>query len=288
MRIINGINDFKKLLDITSSADRLEFWDNTYMKKYESIMTHQLVNLYHADCSIFHQFLKELDTDEVKASIEKIDTNLICTIESVIKAATSELLFDDDFDVYLMVGFGHVMGTSGFGERPFVYLGLENLLDIRIDIEYLIAHEVNHMVRIATVEVYQNKLGMGGLSFGDVMILEGLGVVNSVVFDTGSIEFNQELFRKSLMISNEFYSCLEGDEEILKKKMLAKWNDNMSAEDWFEYFIVNGEEDVMGAGYYIGGKMIYEILSRGIAMTELTSLSSGEIHDEYIGLEKLI
>lgn len=276
MKVINGIKEFKLLLEHDTLEDKIRFWNDSYFTKYNSILSHQLTNLYHADSSVFHQFIETLDKEDILRTIDKIDFNLIDRIEKIIKSVTSQLSFNVDFDVYLMIGFGHVMGTSGFNNRPFVYFGMETLFSEFIDLEYLIAHEINHMVRIATIEIYQNKLGMSGMSFGDVMILEGLGVVNSVVFDTNSIEFNRELFRKSLMISEDFYKHIESNELVLKDKLIAKWNTTMTSEDWFEYFIVNGEESVMGPGYYIGGKLVYEALSKGYTMSELTTLPTNE------------
>jgi len=282
MNIINGVKDFEEMLKCKDASTMIEFWDTLYYPKYKNILDHQLTYLYHADKSVFHQFIKDIDKDNALETIRIYnDSVIVSDIIGIVKSVADDLKFNEEFDVYTMMGFGHVAGTSGHGECPFVYYGVESFLQNRIDINYIVPHEMNHMVRINALGNYRSDLGTDGLSFGDVMILEGLGAAYPVVFLNGNDRFDNDKFYKSLMIPKNVYEILANNEQKLTKRLLNIANEKISVDDWQKYFMINAasnsEEHPTAMGYYVGGKLIFKLLEKGFTILELTCMDTDKM-----------
>ncbi len=295
MKVINGVGDFAKIISKDVLAHRRREWDDWYWHKYEKVLQHQCDTLYHQDKLVYHQFLNQVDTDYYRDLISHISPEVVKRIEEAVAGAAFALDYTQDFEVYLMLGFGHVLGTSCGKHKPFVYFGLELLLHDQVDMAYVIAHEVNHMVRLSHVRKYRKSKGMEHLTFGDVLVLEGLGVIHGVLQVENGLEANRsdhksqtinkmpeiESFKKSLMIHDETFARIEAREEEWTDLLLDKINEPMTTKDWYEYFVINNQVDDQvkpsGIGYYVGGRLMSSLVAKGLKINELTRMDTGKI-----------
>lgn len=295
MKVINGVGDFEKIISKDVLAHRRREWDDWYWHKYKKVLQHQCDTLYHQDKEVYHQFLNQVDTDYYRGLVRQITPEVIKNIEDAVTRAALALEYSQDFEVYLMLGFGHVLGTSCGKHKPFVYFGLELLLHDQVDMEYVIAHEVNHMVRLSHVRKYRKSKGMDHLTFGDVLVLEGLGVVNGVMYVESSPKAGMsdnksqakkkmldiDAFRKSLMIHDEAFTRIKAREEEWIDLLLDKIDEPMTTKDWYDYFVINNQVDDQvkptGIGYYVGGRLISSLVAKGLKINELTRMDTGKI-----------
>jgi uncharacterized protein YjaZ len=192
---------------------------------------------------------------------------LIDKVLELIKKGVKILDFYEDFNVYFLVGLGHVDGTSLLDEKPFIYFGLERLNSLNLD--FLVPHEFNHLVRLSKMKD-RNK----NLKVIDYIIFEGLATYFSLYFN--NLEINKENEAKSLIIPIDALEKLYENEDKLKDEIFNLIHNDMNNQIMFEYFTFDGEKRLK-QGYFIGLKIIEDVVKKGYDIQHLTTLDSNDI-----------
>jgi uncharacterized protein YjaZ len=196
-----------------------------------------------------------------------MNNDLIDKVLELIKKGVKILDFYEDFNVYFLVGLGHVDGTSLPDDKPFIYFGLERLNSLNLD--FLVPHEFNHLVRLSKMKD-RNK----NLKVIDYIIFEGLATYFSLYFN--NLEINKENEAKSLIIPIDALEKLYENKDKIKDEIFNLIHNDMNNQIMFEYFTFDGEKRLK-QGYFIGLKIIEDVVNKGYNIQHLTTLNSEEI-----------
>ncbi|WP_169738728.1 DUF2268 domain-containing putative Zn-dependent protease [Salinicoccus luteus] len=129
--------------------------------------------------------VRDMDLETLSKEAEvAIQMHPVKELKEIISDSADYYNFADYYDVYLLVGLGHVDGTALPSESPFLYLGLERLRNS--DIKMLIQHEFNHLVRFNSIEEVNEEMGM---AVAQLAIAEGLATLAPLV--TNELELNE-------------------------------------------------------------------------------------------------
>lgn len=181
--IILGIDDFERCAALSKQVGKWQAWRNHYFPKYETIFGPMLKYLYRCDVEGLESAVQNFDFDQALVIANRfLKENNLPLIRDLIKKSEKECAFDRDYDLYLLVGLGHVDGSSLPASSPFLYLGIERY-ESPARFEYLVPHEYNHLVRIWSL--YDGNLPMD-IALGEMIVMEGLAVVFAAVV-AGSI-----------------------------------------------------------------------------------------------------
>lgn len=263
MKIINMVDDFRLF---HHDIKKIGKWNAfvKYYEKYNEIFNLMLKGLYMIDFDNFRPIVEQTDFDYVLKKIESVDLNIFESIKSITKKAVDNLNFEEEFDLYIGVGLGHVGGTALPSKSPCIYFGLECLDNC--DLDYLIPHEANHMVRIQAIE------DISLYSFLERVITEGLGVMYPIILN--NLPVNIETLSKTLVITKKQVEMLIENEEELIKEVSKHFSDTLNYNLMNNFFTGNvlDENKPILAGYYIGLIMIEKAILAGQSIDTLTKL----------------
>lgn len=269
MNIIDMTYDFKEVCKSIKNSDNQTAFES-YYKKYKSIFDSQIYGLYRMSYDEFKALVQSTDFSKILERVNKVDNKIIEKIKDKVIESVKDLGFSEDFDLYLGVGLGHICGAALPNDKPMIYFGLECLEGQ--DIDYLIPHEVNHMVRINSIKDINLD------SFLERVISEGLGVIYPLVLNKFS--FDNYNISKTLGISQEQLEILNLYEGEIKTKVINNIYENINYQLNDEFFTIKaGANRAVALGYYIGFRIIENALNRGYSIKDLTILNVSKFID---------
>jgi len=267
MNVIVGFEDFKNLIKDNEKITK-ENWKENYYSKYKEVFDAMLKYLYFMNLDDFLKFIENINFNEIlKSSEDAMNNNLIDKVLELINKGMKILDFYEDFNIYFLVGLEHVDGTSLPDDKPFIYFGLERLNSLNLD--FLVPHEFNHLVRL-----FKMKDKINSLKVIDYIIFEGLATYFSLYFN--NLEINKENEAKSLIIPIDVLEKLYENEDKIKNEIFNLIHNDMNNQIMFEYFTFDGEKRLK-QGYFIGLKIIENVVNRGYDIQQLTTLDSTDI-----------
>ncbi|PPA69536.1 DUF2268 domain-containing putative Zn-dependent protease [Jeotgalibacillus proteolyticus] len=272
MQVINGYEDFKLAFSKEGiPQNKLKYWMD-YHTKYEMIFNTIFKDLYMTDLENVKVMVEGTDFSEIMRKAEKsLEKISIKAIKETIEKCITFFNFQQEFDVYLLVGLGHIDGTALKAGKPFIYLGLERLTNT--DVEALIIHEFNHLVRFSTLKEFEN------LSVGQLVIAEGLATLSPLVVN--KLEFSEKNIKKALFVSErEFIEFNQYREKIINR-LNNDFDKRLTPALMKKYFMKNEKAELCRSGYFYGVHIIKLLLDYGWKLEDLTVLSSKIILDEY-------
>lgn len=265
MRVINMTNNFKKFHEEISIIGKWKAFSR-YYEKYNEIFDLMVKGLYMIESDKFRDVVDNTDFDNVLKNLESIDRNIIKDIEFLVNRSVNHLGFKKDFDLYIGVGLGHVAGSALPSENPSIYFGLECLSNC--DLNFLVPHEVNHMVRIQAIK------DISLYSFLERVITEGLGVIYPIILN--KLPINSDTISKTLSISEEQVELLIDKEKEIKEDIIENFASNLDYELMNRFFLasdINVNKPILG-GYYLGLRIVEKAISEGYSIETLTKLPS--------------
>lgn len=277
MSIFLGQEAYRKFIERSNDCGKWESWKENCYENYKEVYDYLLENIYMADITIFKEFVNRIDMNEARQFLESdYFKSGVHMVSEKAKESSDGLNFSKDYDVFILMGFGHISGTAGVLDKPFVYYGLENYL--KVDFNYIVPHEINHMVRLYKTQTKAKCLTE--LTVGDILISEGLGIVYPLVLNSKKVETDLNF---SIGIREEQYSVLVEKERDYIEEMISKIHCKMTKEIWYKYFVVDNSKvsSVTGIGYYVGAKIIYTLIEAGYSITELTGYTTDSILQIY-------
>jgi len=271
--IIISMDDFQRCADLAGRVGKWEAWSQTYFPKYEAVFSAMLKNLYQCSITDLEDAVENLDFDHaLNTAREFFKADGLSAVENLLAKSEEMCAFAEEFDLYLLIGLGHVDGTSLPGEKPFLYFGLECYTS-NDHLAYLVPHEYNHMVRLWSV--YHGNFD--GLGFGEMVITEGLAVVFSsmVVKNESPNQAESALF----MTEDDLRFCLKHRDALIPE-VLDHWQEPYE-KDLMSRYMMGSIEWKDGRptriGYFVGAEIVKAVLAKGIDICALTRMPTAEI-----------
>lgn len=279
MKVYDMYGDFKCFYEDSKISGKWEAWKK-YHGKYSDVFNGMLKYLYMMDFESFKPLVESTDFEWVLKHAEAaVNDNKASDIVEIIENCMEAMDFNEDFDLYLGVGLGHVNGTAFVLRRPLVYFGLETLF--LHDLKVLVPHEFNHMVRFFYTGIERDKLK-------DRIIAEGLGTWSSLNFLNQ--DRSEEAVAKAMMISEKCLCRLKDSENKINEEIFSRLDSDMNQGLMTRYFTYNYDEEIEGipvkTGYYSGMLIIQELTDRGYSLSELTRMDTDGILEEYFSRDK--
>lgn len=272
MRVINMIDDFKVLIDQVNQVGKWEAF-KSYYYKYPEIWEKICGYLYMINLEGLEPTVEHIDFMELLKKVEA-NQNKIDYIQQTAKSVARELEFSQDFELYIGVGLGHINGTALPGNKPMIYIGIECIDEQIVELEYLIAHEISHMVRSYKIkEINPN-------AFKERIITEGIGTLYPLL--RAGEEVNKQTIAKVLFMPEEKVQVLLDNEEELTRKIFEKMEFELNSQLMKRYFMYDGSsEEAQLAGYFIGMRVIERILKTGKSIQKITAMCADDIISKY-------
>jgi len=108
------------------------------------------------------------------------------------------------------------------------------------------------------------------------MIYEGVATYFSIYF----LDINPKNEAKALFIPQEKYEILNKNKDEIRKDIMKLLNVEMDNQIMMNYFTYDGEKKLK-QGYYIGLKIIEELVGLGNNIVDLTYMDSDDILNLY-------
>jgi uncharacterized protein YjaZ len=277
MQIINGLEHFKQAVSkINRQQDKVQFWME-YYNEYNMIFNTIINRLYMTDLENVKSMVKDTDFNQLAQQAEEsLLVNSIRDIKAIVDKCISFFNFQQDFDVYLLVGLGHIDGTALKAKKPFIYLGLERL--VNTDVEALIEHEFNHLVRFNTLREYEDYR----MSVGQLVVAEGLATLTPLVIN--NMEFSETNIRKALFVSEMELLSFKNNIDKIVGEINADFDKEITPSLMAKYFMKNADYELGKSGYFYGVQIIKLLIDKGWNLRDLTTLNSQSIMGEYNSL----
>jgi uncharacterized protein YjaZ len=273
MKLINGFDDFKKLVEENEQMIP-KIWIDKYYSKYKDIFDAMLKYLYHLNINDLMKIVENIDFKHLyyKAQLS-IENNLTEKVILLIKKCNKILKINEKFNVYFLVGLGHVDGTSLLIKdyKPFIYFGLERLHHTNLN--YLVPHEFNHLARLSKFKFLKEKL-----KFKDYLIYEGLATYFSIYFN--KLEINRKIEAEALFLPEETIDYLYKNKEDILKEIKEVLEFEMNNKLMIEFFTYDKEKNFK-KGYFAGLKIIEKLINNGEDIKILTFKETDEILKKY-------
>ncbi|MXQ50100.1 hypothetical protein GQ671_02140 [Salinicoccus hispanicus] len=189
---------------------------------YKEVFDTILDRLYMMPIEAILEIVENIDFDSLAEKAEAgIGNSDLVRLEDILIKCIRYYPFDRSFDVYILVGFGHIDGTALPSRLPFLYLGLERLKDR--DIELLIQYEFNHMVRF-----HANSEFMTGttLTVGQLVVAEGLATLAPLAMKTETL--SEKAIAKSLFMESDEYENLKSNFKEIEKSIIIDFDKELS------------------------------------------------------------
>ena len=166
------------------------------------------------DMEFIKDMVRDMDLETLSKEAEAaIRMHPVKELKEIISNSADYYNFEDHYDIYLLVGLGHVDGTALPSEIPFLYLGLERLRNS--DIEMLIQHEFNHLVRFNSIEEVNEEMGM---TVGQLSIAEGLATLAPLIMN--ELELNEVNIKEGLFVNDEEFNRLRDNFSTLQEELV--------------------------------------------------------------------
>ena len=272
--IIVSIDDFRRCVELSRQVGKWQAWSDNYFPKYEGVFVPMLKYLYQCNVTDLRDAVENFDFDQALAIASKFfrDDGL-SLIESLLPKAKEKCGFDKDYDLYLLIGLGHVDGTSLPAKTPFLYFGIERY-ESPERLKYLVPHEYNHLVRLWSV--YDGEF-VEKPSLGEIVMMEGLAVAFSVIVADDKSPAGID---NALMMSKEDVEFFHEHQEELMAEVQEHWDDILTSELMDTYLIGSYEwKDGRPTriGYFVGAQIVNSVLTKGHEIGTLTKMPTEKI-----------
>lgn len=275
MNIVIGVDDFRHCKALIKENSKWETWCGNYYAKYANVFDLFLKHMYMADLETWRTHIENLDFDDALAIAEKfLQDDGVKRVTNLLRDAKTKLPILSDFAVYLLIGLGHIDGTAMPSNPPFLYFGLERYVSLE-NLEYLVPHEYNHLVRMTSLYGIGN--GPSELTLGDSVISEGLATSFSASFLGDNINL-----AKILQMTNENLGQCHQQRQRLFHEILDLWNEPITSSTYstvMKYLMANGNttEIPERSGYYVGNQIIQDLVLENYNIADLTKMPATEI-----------
>ncbi|MDY4950042.1 MAG: hypothetical protein SO128_11825 [Clostridium cadaveris] len=268
MNIIDMRGDFENFYD---EAKVIGKWTafKKYYEKYSELFDLMIEGLYMIEFNEFKNIVEKTNFDTIFHRLKLIDESMVEKIKEITKKSIKGLEFEKEFDLYIGGGVGHACGVTLPTKKPSIYIGLE-CID-KCDINFLIPHEVNHMVRINSIK------NINLYSFAERVMTEGLGVIYPLILN--HLPINMDNISKTLVIEKKQVEILQEKYYELKQKVINHFEDTLNYKLMNEFFTIRNDETTKTilSGYYIGLKIIEKMICEGDDIRELTKMPINEL-----------
>lgn len=274
MRLQVGLEKFNNALSNIEAKGNVDAWME-YFTFYHRPFSTIFETLYMMDMESIKDMVRDMDLETLSKEAETaLQMHPVKELKKIISNSADYYNFEAHYDVYLLVGLGHVDGTALPSEIPFLYLGLERLRNS--DIEMLIQHEFNHLVRFNSIEEVNEEMGM---TVGQLAIAEGLATLAPLVVN--ALELNEANIREGLFVNEEEFNRLRDNFSTLQEELERDFNEPLSLTLHEKYFMYNEDNIYPKVGYFIGAHYIIPLLEAGYSLKELTRIETEDILDIY-------
>lgn len=275
---LEKLNHALSNIEIKGNVDAWMEYYNFYRRPFSTIFE----TLYMMDMESIKDMVRDMDLETLSKEAEAaIRMHPVKELKEIISNSADYYNFEDHYDVYLLVGLGHVDGTALPSEIPFLYLGLERLRNS--DIEMLIQHEFNHLVRFNSIEEVNEESGM---TVGQLAIAEGLATLAPLVMN--ELELNEANIREGLFVNDEEFNRLRDNFSTLQEELERDFNEPLSPKLHEKYFMYNEGNKYPKVGYFIGVHYIIPLLEAGYSLKELTRSKTKDILYKYTEMKRLL
>ncbi|WP_053365678.1 DUF2268 domain-containing putative Zn-dependent protease [Bacillus sp. FJAT-27245] len=279
MNIYNGLDLFREIISNRSNEEKYKAWFR-YYEEYQEVFNAIFQRIYMADVEALRPVINSLDFDALLSKAESgLALHTVSKIKEALRRCAEFFKLDEGFDVFLLVGFGHIDGTAPPTSKPSLYFGLERLAES--DMNILIPHEFNHLVRF-------HKLNSAGsserLTVKQLVIAEGLATITPLILNQADL--TDANFAKALMLSEEKYQLLKTNLTEIENEILKDFDQPLTQPFLEKYFMANeGGQLPVKSGYYYGLNIITALLQNGLSLTDLTTQETDEIYEKYMNLQ---
>ncbi|WP_434122315.1 DUF2268 domain-containing putative Zn-dependent protease [Salinicoccus roseus] len=281
MRLQIGLEKFNHALSNIEVKGNVDAWME-YYTFYRRPFSRIFETLYMMDMEFIKDIVRDMDLETLSEEARTaLQMYTIEELKEIIKETADYYNFEAHYDAYLLVGLGHVDGTALPSEIPFLYLGLERLRNS--DIEMLIQHEFNHLVRFNSIEEVNEEMGM---TVGQLAIAEGLATLAPLVMS--GLELNEANIREGLFVNDEEFNRLRDDFSTLQEELERDFNEPLSPKLHEKYFMYNEGNKYPKVGYFIGVHYIIPLLEAGYSLKELTRSKTKDILYKYSKMKSLL
>lgn len=276
MEIIVGFEDFKECVEDMVKKGKWGAWCD-YFKGYRNVFEPMLKYLYMMNLNEMKPLVEKFDFEKALCNAGKfLREDGIKNVKSLFLRSEKTCKVEEDYTVYLLIGLGNVDGTALPADKLFIYFGLE-LYRSPQQLTYLVPHKYNHLVRISTLK-YGLK-DFKNVTVKDLTILEGLGTLFPLILSRKDI--NQLSIVDAGMMPNDVAKYCYKHEKEIKNEIFSVWDRNFSKEIMTKYFQGTSDgwmnDKPAKMGYYVGSRIIGDLLKKGHDICELTKTSSDEI-----------
>ncbi|MDI6768666.1 MAG: DUF2268 domain-containing putative Zn-dependent protease [Anaerolineales bacterium] len=278
---IVGVDDFRQCKALLGKESKWEVWLEHYYSHYANVFDTFLKRLYLAELESWREHVEMLDFDAALKTAEKfLYEDGVKRTENLLATAERICPIDTNYVLYLLIGLGHVDGTAMVVNPSFLYVGLERYVSSE-QLEYLVPHEYNHLVRMTTL--YDIEDTQFQPTFGDFVIAEGLAT-----FFSGwvhRIGMPSDLAQTLMMTGKNLEKCHE-QREILFDQIFKRWNTPMTPTTYGEfakYLFAAGSDSTTPerSGYYVGNQIICDLIARKHDIVNLTKIPTTTILELY-------
>jgi hypothetical protein len=275
MDVVIGIDDFRHCKTLLKENSKWITWRESYYTKYATVFDMFLKYMYKADLETWQTHIENLNFDDALAIAEKfLHDEGVKRVTNLLLDARTELPISSDFVVYLLIGLGHIDGTAMPANPPFLYFGLERYISLE-NLEYLVPHEYNHLVRMTSL--YEIGSEPPEITLGDTVISEGLATVFSALFLRDDIN----LARTLQMTDVNLGQCHQQRQRLFQE-IFDLWNEPITPSTYgtvMKYLMANGNTTEMPerSGYYVGNQIIQSLVMKNHNIADLTKMPTTEI-----------
>lgn len=274
MSLVLGIDEFRACAELAARVGKWEAWLSAYYPRFQDIFDAMLRYLYVAEFESLRDSVEGFDFDRaIQAADSFVSLGGVERVSSLLRASEEFLRADFDYDAYLLIGLGHVIGTALPARKPFTYLGLEHHpnLDGLADV---VPHEFCHMARSAVLGEASNPNVLG-----ERIVSEGLSCVCSLLVNQQ--EVTTDSLSSALMMPPDVLMYCDEHRKELHHEAHINWTSPMDQALTGEYFTGSDTGWTRGkparSGNYIGARIVLDLLAQGADFAELVRTPADDL-----------
>lgn len=274
MSLVLGIDEFRACAELATRVGKWEAWLSAYYSRFRDIFDAMLRYLYVSELESLRDSVEGFDFNRaIQAADSFVSLGGVERVSSLLRASEEFLGADFDYDVYLLIGLGHVVGTALPARKPFTYLGLERHpnLDGLVNV---VPHEFCHMTRSAMLGDASNPNLLGERIVG-----EGLSCVCSLLVNQQ--EVTTDSLSSALMMPSDALRYCDEHRKEMHHGALINWTSSMDQALTGEYFTGSDTGWIRGkparSGNYIGARIVLDLLAQGADLADLVCTPANEL-----------
>ena len=276
MQVINMLDDYRALC--TQAKDKGSFPAyQGYTQKYPALFNSLLQYLYMTDLESLRPMVEQVAFENLLDAAEKNEAGgYLDEIVTQIQAIADKLAYTQDFDLYLGLELGNLGGCALKADRPYVYIGIDRLLNMST-LQFLLPHEFNHMVRISALP----EIDM--FDFQERVVSEGLGAYAPIAHY--SLPYTVETISSARGFPLEIAEDLIRKRQEIHELVTAHFGESLTPELMQQFFILNYNfEETPLDGYFVGMQIVHKLVEDGTDFKTLTEMPSEELWRRYLKL----